>query len=510
MNTLLKLSAVCAMIMALPSSLLAQKRDTIIFEKDLMRVDRTVEPNVGYTEYSQRNDGVLSIHPDQGIYNFEIADVPGGNLGLANGVVFLVQAYQSNQTGKKITYRFSKPVNIHSFSFTEADPKPYGSWMFSVTKGNGRPVTIDSGDLNVSTGPNFPVDINVSRLIEPVDWVNVTEFTVTCLDSDAVRYANTFTVILDDIIFSQANIRASKFFNTCQSSGTKNTKLSMEFSNYTNEKYTLRVSSDDQSVMKNEYLSLSGTSMDTGKASYPSIVLEKFPNAGNCNIVLTAVSATDSFDYKFPLTVYPAIYGDTQKITSCGPYLLRDSLLRKSGIYFVRHVIPPFGCDSFEVFNLNIVAFNDSVDQFGSRLTALDTSATFQWLNCSKSFEPISGATEHVFLPTEIGTYAVELSKNNCKDTSVCIAVNELSHEDISFAQIKIFPNPANSKVFIVSNGEVKIEQTELRNIMGQTLEKRSDLMQTKVEQHLEQPGVYFLTVMLENGSSKTYKILNK
>lgn len=106
----------------------------------------------------------------------------------------------------------------------------------------------------------------------------------------------------------------------------------------------------------------------------------------------------------------------------------------------------------------------------GDSLIAVDTNTTYQWLDCSDSLNPISSATNRVFIPTESsGSYAVVVEKNGCIDTSDCISITGLFDHKNQRETITIYPNPSSglftidypftneSKVYTVSdiNGKV-------------------------------------------------------
>ena len=91
-------------------------------------------------------------------------------------------------------------------------------------------------------------------------------------------------------------------------------------------------------------------------------------------------------------------------------------------------------------------------------LVATQIGAEYQWIDCSTN-EPIAGATQIEFTPSESGSYAVIISLEGCSATSDCFDVNILSVGDYSNPFLSMAPNPALNYVQIELDGS---EQTEL------------------------------------------------
>ncbi|MCC5923066.1 MAG: T9SS type A sorting domain-containing protein [Crocinitomicaceae bacterium] len=86
----------------------------------------------------------------------------------------------------------------------------------------------------------------------------------------------------------------------------------------------------------------------------------------------------------------------------------------------------------------------------GATITANNTNATYQWIDCDDNNAPITGATNQSFTATANGNYAVEITENDCTATSDCIAVTTvgLSENELA-ANITLYPNPSNDIVTI-------------------------------------------------------------
>lgn len=112
-------------------------------------------------------------------------------------------------------------------------------------------------------------------------------------------------------------------------------------------------------------------------------------------------------------------------VTSCGDYTWAENstVYSTSGIYDVLYTNID-GCDSIERLDLTIPVIDITVtDNANGTLTANNSSATYQWLNCDTGNSIIGGATSQTYIVSGSGNYAVELTQNGCVDTSVCTNV---------------------------------------------------------------------------------------
>ncbi|HZH86774.1 MAG TPA: peptidoglycan DD-metalloendopeptidase family protein [Brumimicrobium sp.] len=113
------------------------------------------------------------------------------------------------------------------------------------------------------------------------------------------------------------------------------------------------------------------------------------------------------------------------------------------------------GCGDGPTRSLTVGAVNldNTVSINSGELTSNATSATYQWIDCVTMY-PINGATQQSFTPTQNGSYAVVINKDNCVDTSACYQVSSvgLSYADKSI-NLVAYPNPTHNKLTISANG---------------------------------------------------------
>src|SRR5680860_377603 len=95
------------------------------------------------------------------------------------------------------------------------------------------------------------------------------------------------------------------------------------------------------------------------------------------------------------------------------------------------------GCDSLITLDLTINPLPDNnVTQSGSLLTADQSGATYQWLDCNDNNAIIGGETNQSYKPTPItGNYAVEVTLSGCVDTSLCFLIDYTGLSDL-YAEI--------------------------------------------------------------------------
>ncbi len=142
-----------------------------------------------------------------------------------------------------------------------------------------------------------------------------------------------------------------------------------------------------------------------------------------------------------------------------------------SGAYI--HVIPNANnCDSTITLNLTINNVDATVAISGITLTANQSGATYQWIDCDNGNSPVSGATLQSFTPTVNGNYAVAVTANGCTETSNCVTVNTVGIETVENSSWNIYPNPSNGMFIITSSQELSNEPIEIYSSTGQLVYK--------------------------------------
>lgn len=157
------------------------------------------------------------------------------------------------------------------------------------------------------------------------------------------------------------------------------------------------------------------------------------------------------------------------------------------------------GCLDYLTINLDVVDIDSSVTESGFDLIANESGLVYQWLDCNNGLVPIPGATGQTFSPLISGTYAVEISKNGCKDTSACIDVMGVSIDQNTFeTSLQLYPNPNDGTFFVDLGQSYQQVSIQLYDLAGKELLNEAYFNQSKVEIHTQRlsKGSYALRVI--------------
>ncbi|MDB4534799.1 choice-of-anchor J domain-containing protein, partial [Vicingaceae bacterium] len=211
--------------------------------------------------------------------------------------------------------------------------------------------------------------------------------------------------------------------------------------------------------------------------------------------VLTNAAGCDS-TVTLDLTINNSNTG-VDVITAVNVYTWIDGVTYTASNNSATHVLTnATGCDSTVTLGLTVIIINVSVTQSGTLLTAVESGATYQWLNCT-TMTAIPGATNQSFTVTTNGDYAVEITKNGYSATSICYTVIGVGVIEKSFNnEILLYPNPTNGN-FSIDIGEtfntVKITITDMS---GKLIQSKNYNENQLINLELEFPaGVYLLII---------------
>jgi hypothetical protein len=191
-------------------------------------------------------------------------------------------------------------------------------------------------------------------------------------------------------------------------------------------------------------------------------------------------------------------------------------MIDKSGVYY--EVLKNWrGCDSLITYILTVKMVDDFVVHNGSLLTARNTNAQYQWLNCSQGYKIIDGATARSYIAPANLIYAVELTEAGCKDTSDCVQVTNAAVSQINESGIHIHPNPSHGLIQIqisdeLINASVAIQKGSISiyNAAGAIVYKKlSQPIQNTTINLGEIPGIYFVQIETAAGLLSKTIIVN-
>lgn len=142
-------------------------------------------------------------------------------------------------------------------------------------------------------------------------------------------------------------------------------------------------------------------------------------------------------------------------------------------------------------YNL-VPSLDTSVTRNGATFTANDTTAKYQWLDCS-SMQALPGDTNQTFTATANGSYAVAVSKNGCTDTSGCYTITNVGLMEMATTKLEIYPNP-NSGSFSIEFEEITSGTLEIYTISGQRVYAQNIQHQEQLKLNLPlAKGIYQL-----------------
>jgi len=230
------------------------------------------------------------------------------------------------------------------------------------------------------------------------------------------------------------------------------------------------------------------------------------------NLVGGAANSCDSL-VTLDLTITNSTTG-TDTRTECSPYVWIDG-----NIYTANNTTATFNliggaansCDSLVTLDLTINPINITITNTSLTLTANQTGATYQWLDCDNGNVAIPSETSQSYTATTNGNYAVEVSLGSCVDTSACENISIVGiNENILGETISIYPNPT-SGVATINLGTIKEATITILNITGEELYNINQINESQVEVSLSDysKGIYFIKIQ-SNNQQKVVKLIKQ
>lgn len=227
---------------------------------------------------------------------------------------------------------------------------------------------------------------------------------------------------------------------------------------------------------------------------YPNVY--RIQNAAGCDSLISV-----------DLTIIPRVYISIYD-TVCPGYVFRNVVYNNSGIYNVIVYNGPL-CDTTYILNLTIVNPDLSINNNSNILTAQQSGASYQWIDCNLD-AIIPGATNQSFTPTHVGEYAVQITIGNCTETSNCLIVNNVSLEENQLENgFEIFPNPFTSEAKIVFNVPQTNTKIQLLDVLGKELQSVSfSGTEFTIYRESLSASMYFVQIKDASGKVATRKIV--
>jgi hypothetical protein len=160
------------------------------------------------------------------------------------------------------------------------------------------------------------------------------------------------------------------------------------------------------------------------------------------------------------------------------------------------------GCDSLVTLDLTINSVSDiTTTTSGTTISANNTGATYQWLDCDANYSNIVGETGQSFGATSNGNYAVELTENGCVDTSACLAITTVGIIESDFGgKLVVYPNPTNGNFSIVLGSIYKSSEIRITDMYGKLIYSKLITESQILNLSLEEPaGIYFISIQSDD-----------
>jgi len=232
-----------------------------------------------------------------------------------------------------------------------------------------------------------------------------------------------------------------------------------------------------------------------------------YTEAGAYESVYSTINGCDSI-YSLNLAVNP-VYAFTENHSICNGeiYTWHGTDYTADGTYVAAYSTIN-GCDSIYSLNLAVKTVDASVSQDGSVITANAISAAFQWLDCSNNYLPVAGETSQSFTAITGGSYAVEVTQNECSDTSVSVEIVPTVMVNLQTEGVFIYPNPVINELIIENRGSIEKMAFEILNSSGQVIFTGYLFEKEIVNTSDFLPGLYM--IKLKNGVSFEIKKIIK
>lgn len=186
------------------------------------------------------------------------------------------------------------------------------------------------------------------------------------------------------------------------------------------------------------------------------------------------------------------------KIDACFETVLPTSgeLVTSSGMYYDT-LMNMQGCDSFVTMDVLIRTVNTQVKEAPYKLTALSSSGSFQWLDCSFGYSQLPGEVSATLDYANSGQYAVEISDNQCIDTSACYGLTGLGVSDFAMPYFQCIPHPNRGRFVLVTQEPTQNAELQIYTLTGRLVTK--SMLQNGRKHSIDfdlDPGIYRILIL--------------
>lgn len=163
------------------------------------------------------------------------------------------------------------------------------------------------------------------------------------------------------------------------------------------------------------------------------------------------------------------------------------------------------GCDSTSQVALDVFNVNNSVGFNGAVLTASESGAAYQWVDCDLNYAPIPGANTQSFTPATPGNYAVLVTKQGCTALSPCISAGMVSAgKSYDKGSFVLIPNPVtHGELTLLFDRQYSEAHLRIHSFTGQHIMSLTHFATDRatVALHDLAKGMYLVTVTADGMS---------
>ena len=166
--------------------------------------------------------------------------------------------------------------------------------------------------------------------------------------------------------------------------------------------------------------------------------------------------------------------GNNQNIpvAACDTWTAPDGTVFTANGTHVESYTGATGCDSVLTYQVTINTVNTTISMVNPlTISANETGAAYQWVDCNNGNAAIAGATSQTFVASVNGDYACEVTKNSCTKTTACVRIGSLDIESFK-NDFNLYPNPNNGQFVIEIDNLDGNTAVTIANTAGQIVYK--------------------------------------
>jgi len=228
---------------------------------------------------------------------------------------------------------------------------------------------------------------------------------------------------------------------------------------------------------------------------YNYTIFDTIPNFAGCDSIIT----TD-------LTVFPRS-NILDTIVDCNEHTTPDGTTHYISGSYADTSVNSLGCDSINKYIFFILPLDTSLTINGNIITANANVSNYEWIDCA-SGQVITGENGKSFIGQVGKSYAVIIYYDLfCTHISQCIKILTVDTEEYENIGLSIYPNPAQSQLFVQSHNTT-FNEWELLNLEGKQIQygvfSDNDFNQIELN---EKTGIYMLHLKTKQGNSAFRKV---